>query len=203
MRKKARPSRKQNSKKLGKRLLIVCEGEKTEPNYFVAFREDLRTILINIAIEGTGANTDSLIEETLKYKKHAAKNKEPYDEIWAVFDRDSCPAGNFNRAFDLASHSGIKIAYSNEAFEIWYLLHFDYIVSALSRSQYQAMLTQRLGFTYEKNSKGIFSHLKSLQNDAIRNAKRLLSEYLPSHPERDNPSTTVHKLVEELNKYKK
>jgi hypothetical protein len=34
----------------------------------------------------------------------------------------------------------------------------------------------------------------------IGNAERLLAEYDPRDPERDNPSTTVHLLVRELNK---
>jgi hypothetical protein len=40
------------------------------------------------------------------------------------------------------------------------------------------------------------------ENTAIKNAKRLLNSYSNDNPERNNPSTTVYKLVEELNKYK-
>lgn len=40
------------------------------------------------------------------------------------------------------------------------------------------------------------------ENTAIKNAKRLLSSYSNENPERNNPPTTVYKLVEELNRYK-
>jgi hypothetical protein len=203
MPKRMRPTRKINLRKPGKRLLIVSEGARTEPNYFKAFREDLHTILVNIEIEGIGANTDSLVEEAVRLKKQAIKDGTPYDEIWAVFDRDSFPPDHFNRAFHIADSNKIKTAYSNEAFELWFLLHFDYIDSGLSRSLYQEKLTTRLGFLYQKNDPQMYSYLRARQDDAISNAKRLFSQYTQSKPERDNPSTTVYLLVQELNKYRK
>jgi len=63
------------------------------------------------------------------------------------------------------------------------------------------MLTKLLGHEYKKNSQTIYEELKDKQQDAIKYAKRLLQEYEPSNPETDNPSTTVHLLVEELNRF--
>lgn len=84
---------------------------------------------------------------------------------------------------------------------IWYLLHFHYHDSAINRTQYETMLTNRLGFRYKKNDPLIYDHLLPLQNDALRNAEKLISSYENHSPEKDNPSTTVHLLVKELNKY--
>ena len=48
----------------------------------------------------------------------------------------------------------------------------------------------------------MYSLLKERQSDAIRNATRLLESYGTRHnPERDNPCTTVHLLVQELNRH--
>jgi len=58
-----------------------------------------------------------------------------------------------------------------------------------------------LGHPYQKNSEIIFEELLARQADAIRNAKRLLAQYSPPNPAADNPSTTVHKLVEQLNRF--
>lgn len=69
----------------------------------------------------------------------------PFDIVWCVFDRDNFPAQNFNNAFEIARHNDINIAYSNEAFELWYFLHFDYCDSAMSRDQYQEKLSDLLG----------------------------------------------------------
>lgn len=46
----------------------------------------------------------------------------------------------------------------------------------------------------------MYDTLISKQSQAIKYAKKLLLNYSPSNPETDNPSTTVFKLVEELNK---
>lgn len=175
-------------------ILILCEGEKTEPNYFNGFIVDYR--LRNVTIRGLGLNTDAIA-------KIALKERSNYSQIWCVFDRDSFPSGNFCRAFQMTEkHKNIKIAYSNEAFELWYLLHFNYYDSSLSRKQYGDKLSALLGNKYEKNSKNMYNILKSKQSCAINNAKNLLNTYAINKPETNNPSTTVHLLVEELNKFK-
>lgn len=181
--------RKVNTRLERKRFLIVCEGAKTEPNYFDKFRvpKEVRDIV------PLGDNTLSLVEQAVAWKEAG-----DYDQTWCVFDRDSFPADRFNRAIARAEAAGMKVAYSNEAFELWYLLHFDYQVAALSRRQYPEMLSQRLGHSYAKNSLNIYEELEHRQSTAIRNAIRLLGEYPAKNPERDNPSTTVHLLVMEL-----
>jgi hypothetical protein len=63
------------------------------------------------------------------------------------------------------------------------------------------MLTDRLGFKYNKNDPAIYDHILPLQSAAIQNAENLMSSYVNHSPVSDNPSTTVHKLVKELNKY--
>jgi hypothetical protein len=52
----------------------------------------------------------------------------------------------------------------------------------------------------EGYTKNIFDILLNKQQTAIKNAKKLLKSYGDHHnPEQDNPSTTVHNLVELLN----
>lgn len=183
-------------------FLIVCEGEKTEPNYFRCFPVD--TKVIKLDIKGEGKNTKSLVAKAIELK-----NDSEYDEsdrFWCVFDRDingknSNDAQNFNAAMTLAQNNGIKVAYSNDAFELWYLLHFHFYNTGISRKEYQNMLTKLLGHEYQKNSETIYEELINKQQDAIKHAKRLLMKYDRPNPESDNPSTTVHLLVEELNSF--
>ncbi len=177
-----------------KRFLIVCEGKKTEPNYFIGFRNPRA----DISVHGTGANTRGVVEQAITLRDAVAKSADAYDRVWCVFDRDSFPANKFNAALQLAQCEGINVAYSNEAFEIWYLLHFDYHDAAMSRYAYKDKLTQLLNHEYLKNSTNMYAELYSRQSDAITNAKRLHSGYKPCCPEKDNPSTTVYLLVEEL-----
>ena len=125
-----------------------------------------------------------------------------YDQVWVVFDRDSFTPQHFNAACLIADQNGIHKAYSNEAFELWYVLHFFYLDTGITRDDYCQRLSQPdcLGYKYEKKSQIIYDELLPRQSIAIRNAKRLLSQYNPKNPGTDKPSTTVHLLVEQLNR---
>ena len=141
-------------------------------------------------------NTVGIVRDAINRMQHA-----DYDQVWCVFDRDSFPVENFNNALSLASERDIRVAYSNEAFELWYLLHFDFHDTAVSRQTYKTRLSQKFGFEYAKNSPDIYELLEDKQQIAIRNATRLLDGYGEQHrPAYDNPCTTVHLLVQELNK---
>ena len=155
---------------LGK-YLIVCEGEKTEPNYFKWYKEELNRLKNALAhsktpqcfdvkelgddfvIDGTGRNTKSLLEYTIEQRNRATVD---YDQVWCVFDRDSFPAQDFNEAIFSAAKQNIKVARSNEAFELWYLLHYHYYDTGISRKQYQKMLTALLNKPYQKNSETMY-----------------------------------------------
>jgi hypothetical protein len=58
---KAALTRVQNTRKL-RRILIVCEGEKTESNYFKAFPGNPE-VYDRLDVQGTGYNTTSLIKK--------------------------------------------------------------------------------------------------------------------------------------------
>jgi hypothetical protein len=186
--------------KTRKRFFIVCEGEKTEPNYFKKFSVDVDIQLS----KGEGKDTKSLVEKAIELKNGLKSDER--NRVWCVFDRDRNDqnphdAQKFKAAITLAKTNGIKLAYSNDAFELWYLLHFNYYNTGISRKDYKNMLTNQLGHEYEKNSQTIYEELKDKQQDAIKHAKQLLQKYDRPNPESDNPSTTVHLLVEELNSF--
>jgi hypothetical protein len=191
--------RRVHTRVLRDRILIVCEGKCTEPNYFKAFPINKKVVEINI--EGLGANTDSLVQEAIRLKKEAIRKHNQYNQVWCVFDRDAFSADNFNRAFLIAQNEKIKIAYTNQAFELWYLLHFHFFHTALSRDMYIEKLDEQLNWKYEKNTKKMYKALIKKQPTAIKNAQKLLGLYSNYSPEKNNPSTTVHELVIELNKF--
>lgn len=179
------------TRELVERFLIVCEGKQTEPNYFRAFR--VPGFVVDV--EGAGDNTIGVVRRTLKLKEEGE-----YEQIWCVFDRDSFPPARFNEALALADRSGIKVAYSNEAFELWYLLHFHYYNTGITRHDYIERLSDVMGRKYQKGSTTIYRELLARQPEALKHARRLLEQYDPLTPEQNNPSTTVHLLVEQLNR---
>jgi len=120
--------RSPNSLKLQEKILIVCEGEKTEPNYFMSINRFLPPGVVEIDIYGEGENTLSLVDTAISHKKRVNRKAKscpltrPYDQCWVVFDRDSFKADAFDNAIYKAEANDFNVAYSNEAFELWYLL---------------------------------------------------------------------------------
>ncbi|MEH1946467.1 MAG: RloB family protein [Nostoc sp.] len=188
--------RKVATRELRQIFLIICEGEKTEPNYFMSFR--VSTTIKQIDVRGFGYNPSKLVQEAKELKAQG-----DYDQIWCVFDRDDWPKQDFNNAIANAEREGFKVAYSNEAFELWYVLHFEFLNTGLPRKDYIGKLEKEklLGHKYKKNSATIYDEIENRQSTAIKHAKSLLKQYNPFNPVNDNPSTTVHLLVEELNKF--
>ncbi len=189
--KSAKYTRKIDTKEPIPRLLIVCEGEKTEPNYFRSFRVTNSVI----DIEGLGGNPGKIVDKAQELNEEGR-----YDQVWCVFDRDCWSAEDFNNAIQKANNQGYKVAYSNEAFELWYVLHFEFLNTGIPRKDYRKKLTELLKQEYKKNSENIYENLYDKQSTAIKNATKLLSLYNPLNPGKDNPSTTVHLLVQELNR---
>jgi hypothetical protein len=186
--------RKVDTREVRQRFLIVCEGEKTEPNYFRSFCVPKN--VAEIDVQGLGENPSKLVQSAKELKE-----QEDYDQVWCVFDRDSWTVEDFNNAIKNANAQGFKVAYSNEAFELWYVLHFEFLNTGIPRRDYLRKLTFLIGREYRKNSETIYDELFEKQSIAIRNAENLLRQYEPHNPVRDNPSTTVHLLVQELNKF--
>ncbi|MEA5597988.1 RloB family protein [Rivularia sp. UHCC 0363] len=187
-------SRKVETREVRQSFLIVCEGEKTEPNYFRSFRVPKN--VVEIDVQGFGENPSRIV----KIAKELSK-QEDYDQVWCVFDRDDFPKEDFNNAIKNAADKGIQVAYSNEAFELWYVLHFEFLNTGIPRSAYLKKLKSLLGNKYKKNSETIYDELFNKQPTAIKNAATLLKQYDPYNPVENNPSTTVHLLVQELNRF--
>jgi len=196
-------TRKEDIRKPRQYFLIVCEGEKTEPNYFKSFKKFLPPNMM--IIHGEGRNTLSLIDEAEKLFKDYNFSGNIIDEIWVVFDRDSFNADNFDNAIHRANNLRFHCAYSNEAFELWYILHFEYKQNAASRDDYKSILTKYLNFDYKKNDPGMYYNLKDTgnQEQAIKWAKKLLRDHNSKNipPSKANPCTTVFALVERLNEF--
>ncbi|MCX5821408.1 MAG: RloB family protein [Deltaproteobacteria bacterium] len=188
------------------RFLIVCEGEKTEPNYFESFKQDLPRQVVQLEIFGEGANTLSLVARARALRDNRASGDYPFDEVWVVFDRDSFDPSSFDNAIHSADSCGMHCAWSNEAFELWYILHFEFRNTEMSRTEYQGKLGEFLGEIYRKNAPDMYQKLSQIgkQSQAAAWAKTLHDQFLTDDtpPSRSNPCTTVYLLVEKLNQFK-
>lgn len=190
-------------------ILIVCEGEKTEPTYFKQIK------MRGVAIEaiGVGYNTVSLVR-----KAEELATGKSYDEVWCVFDKDDYAPQDFNEAIRLAEKKHMHAAYSNQAFEFWLLLHFnDHQGGALHRSRYSEMLNQELlpyGVSYDGDGcKVITQEFFNLlfekdpktgrkRNElALERAERIYECFDHISPAMEESSTTVFCLMNHLGEY--
>ena len=205
--------------------LVVCEGEATEPNYFRAIVRQLpRGMVDHVDIEGTGMNTLSLVDAAQRMVENRKRSHlPPYYHVWLVFDRDSFPASHFNETIDTVdkiNHATKSAknpvhwhcAWSNEAFELWYVLHFrEQLGGNVSRQALQKMVedemrsqTDEKEFRYKKNDETMFNRLKPRTVSAIGRSKRALKRQLAEKGHvwsEMNPATRVHELVEDLLSY--
>ena len=181
-------------------FLIICEGVNTEPDYFNAFR----LTSANVKAIGQGMGTIALVQKAINIKMQEEQKRRIYNQNWIVFDKDDFPDADFNAAILLARQNGFEVAYSNQAFEYWFLLHFNLYQGALHRSRYEKMLSDLLGFPYTKKSgvsNKMFNVLLTKQLQAISHAKAVMKQFAGDNPAREESSTTVYLLVEQLNKY--
>lgn len=190
-------------------ILIVCEGENTEPSYFNQFRVTSATV----KSVGAGYNTVSLVARAIQLSKEGN-----YDRIWCVFDKDNFPDANFNNAIKLANKNNFGIAYSNQAFEYWLILHFnDHQGGGIKRQDYNQIINDLIkpfDIKYDGNGnklieESFFEILDGIDSTtqkkrvelAIKRAERNYNMFDHKNPAKEESSTTVFKLVQELLKY--
>lgn len=193
------------------KVLIVCEGEKTEPNYFSELKDYYELNTANVEIDGRcGSSPKSVVEHALyRYEKERKKDSEnPFDRVYCVFDKDRHVTYRYalEKIADAKPQNVFYAIPSVPCFEYWLLLHFQYSTSPyretgnksvgdLAVSQLKHYLPR-----YEKGSQGIFLQLLDKLNDAKTHARRTLDA--ASQNNTDNPSTKVHELVTYLQNIK-
>ncbi len=211
------PRQHEVRKPMANSYLIVTEGEKTEPFYFEGLVKDIKRAVGGnmevvqaplIDIEGEGRSTVGLVRHAQELVNRA---RIIYQHVWVVFDKDDFD--DFDEAVALAETKGFKAAWSNEAFEYWIYLHFDFSERKYNRFQWFKELNHIFSALdlgngrYRKNYKNLYRMLETQDgvNIAIKNAKRRMKAYDPKRhfPSEYNPGTTVHLLVEELREYLK
>lgn len=179
-------------------FVIVCEGEKTERIYFNRYK----TRFSNLRIETPNSRcTDpiNLAKFSREQIRKEALDLKNGDAIWCVFDCDENTNENISNACKIAGKE-IKICLSNPNFELWFLLHFNFISSNVTRSEVIEKLKKYIS-TYEKN-KDMYNILLEKRSTAIENAKKLIRMHETKGVELfsvdSNPSTQVQNIVEEI-----
>lgn len=178
-------------------ILIVCEGTKTEPNYFNEFIDDLELNTANVKTLSSPATCPRKLVEFAIEKSH----EDDYDFIYCVFDKDTHE--KYREALHLIEgRPNIVSANSVPCFEYWLILHYVpstrafYARASKSPGDEAVEELKRCIPDYAKGKRGIYALLKERMVKAIGNAKTTNAAAHAANT--DNPSTNVHKLVELL-----
>mgnify|MGYP000121068209 FL=1 len=212
-------------------FIIFTEDKTSERLYFESFQTS--NLKINVV-----ENQKSKMENVFRAIKYC-EQKKAFDKgihVWCVFDRDfNGNPGILDKAeisFDESTHTAkrnnIKVAWSNDSFELWILLHYEDVdpKEPLLRNEYYERLTEILKEDTKINSdfcvpivKGTFNyyddikslnpfknyilpilHDKTRRTAAIKRAEKLENHHT-THTDKPHemcPCTMVHHLVKEL-----
>jgi hypothetical protein len=207
-RKAAELARDAATRAQSQRVLIVCEGEKTEPLYLNDLKTDLRIRPAAVKIAPhNGSSPDRVVAHGRKLFEEDAKQGDSFDAVYFVFDRDKhatyAAAVQELNACNAAGKPFHAVT-SIPCFEYWLLLHFGFTDQPFDAAGKKsaadrliAELRTKPGFkSYGKGQKGIYALLKDKLPTAMQSAARGLKNAEETGEE--NPTTRVHELVEAL-----
>lgn len=196
-----------------KRILIVCEGSVTEPEYFkfLKRKKKLPNLDIDICGEECGSSPFSVVsfaEE--KANSEGRYDNGGYDQVYCVFDRDAHTDFNkatsriltLNKANSRFLAREIKAIISFPCFEVWLIFHFIYSRAPLVESgglsgggNANKLLRQQVGFEgFEKGfSMDQLDRLFDKIDTAVANAATARIDVAATGE--PNPSTDLDLLV--------
>jgi hypothetical protein len=194
-----------------KRILIVCEGEKTEPSYLNEIRAELRLSTAHVQVQAGrfGTQPQQLVEfaRHLFRKGDRSLGIEPgvFDHIYLVFDRDD--HATYHQALAMASdldkrllndeHRQVRVEAiaSVPCFEIWLLLHFENISAPIHRDD----VVERLNTHIPGYTKGQGGHWRATKKYlAIAVARATARAEATTAHDGYETFTDMHRLVHEL-----
>jgi hypothetical protein len=201
----AKLARKEGKRPAYDRILIVCEGSKTEPRYLDDIRQQLRiaTAHINV-IHSTNGTEPRQVVDSAEQVFLASRN---FDLVVAVFDRDDHLTYNDAllraEALDQTLRNsdrklvGFKAVPSVPCFELWILLHFQDIHAFGHRNDVIAAVSSEGRLPgYSKGSKGIYAKTEDRIPEATARAAHLRTQFDPATG--TDPYTEMDWLVDKL-----
>jgi len=189
------------------RILILCEGARTEPAYFNRLKNDRR--LTSVVVRGPRARQIGP-PWLLQRARYEMRNDPGWDEIYCVLDHDGRHPAVGKLEAGLAAmnrrrtSTHVEMILSDPCFELWLLLHFEfsdrpYTSVRGGRSACEDVIEQLQRHIpgYRKNTT---DHLKLVMDrveNALSNANQLNRLSTGTRPRR-SPHTNVSKLVARL-----
>ena len=181
-------------------FVVFCEGERTEPEYILALKQepavrDIAAVDIRLDMETAGSAPMTLVQAATNYRRRADDEEGEVDEIWCIFDVE-WPRNHpeLTQVITLAGASSVNLAISNPCFELWLALHFGDQTAWLDNDA-----ARRLRRTHDGASdKGLDGALyMPLRHAAAGRARSLESDHGRNDTTftDDNPSSGMHRFI--------
>lgn len=186
IRQAAKWARKRPTRQSYDRILIVCEGSKTEPQYFEEIRQTYKLSSTNIEVVHSAYGTSP--RKVTQYALDKFASTKEYDQIFVVFDRDD--HADYYDALDLIEANNGKLKNSEKnpvpvhaiasipCFELWLLLHYEDVHCYKDRTEILKCLKKHIP-DYDKGKKGLFDKTSGGIPNAIKRAKAICDGHSP------------------------
>ena len=157
---------------IAKRILILSEDEKSSKFYFESFKKDekLKRDLSSVDIQVIHPKNHDpvgLVTKAKEMKAKAIRDRNPYDEIWIVLDRDGHV--NIDKAINTATDNKILVALSVICFEFWILLHYEQTTKSFRKCDDVIRHIKKNHFADYQKCSNCYDDLKNKIDTAIKN----------------------------------
>ncbi|MER1984552.1 MAG: RloB family protein [Solibacillus sp.] len=185
-------TRERGNLALRKTILIYCEGE-TERIYFEQMKILKRSKMVSVKIK-------NVKRSAIKLAQHAYRDSsyQPFDEVWIVFDKDDLTDWQLEEVNEFCTRHNIHIGYTNEAFELWLLLHFEKI--DVTKVYPRALLNEKMEgyldvarYFRNKGNAEVIAPIALRHEVAMKNCHEMMRER--NHESRDNPYCNLNEMV--------
>ena len=198
-------------------VIIHGPNQKTEHNYFKAFlnamgdNRNCPIIPVVKSMKSSSCDPVQLVERAIEFL-NVEKNKH-VGSCWILGDRDQNfdlqmairIAKNFEKKVE--GKQKVKVIWSNQAFEIWFIYHFNRVLGYKHRDEYTKVLNtlfkiNNINAKYTKSDDKHFEYLKEFINTAVDNAEFSYQSHIIKQGKNPNNAcscTNVFELVKILN----
>lgn len=124
------------------RLLVVTEGNVTEPQYVERLHQTLRGTGVAVSVKTVGMGRDpvAVVRKSAELRDRAVKQKKAYDRCVCLVDVDT--HASLSAAVALAKREGIDLVVSNLKFEVWLLWHVTEIRGSRSSHELDGLMAK-------------------------------------------------------------
>lgn len=184
-----------------KKFIIVCEGARTEADYFRYFQELDSRIEVEVISPEDGDNNSptGLLEKVQRLTTVGPNGEAPKheivegDEIWFVIDTDDWGDKIGELREKVAGQQNMFVAQSNPCFEVWLCYHFSASSQEFNGDNISENWKKHLPTLTERNFN---SKTHPIYIQRALNAAKANYEGVDSKPEKG--STQVFSLAEKI-----